>query len=61
MMLEYLGYVGEERRLEGIVARAVGEEQCTPDVGGSLGTRAVGDYVVGELERSLASSGSTTT
>ena len=53
MMLEHLGYVGEEERLEGIVARAVGEGQCTPDVGGSLGTRAVGDYVVGELERSL--------
>jgi 3-isopropylmalate dehydrogenase len=53
MMLEHLGYLGEEGRLEGIVARAVGEGQCTPDVGGSLGTSAVGDYVVGELQRSL--------
>jgi 3-isopropylmalate dehydrogenase len=53
MMLAHLGYAAEEARLEGIVARAVGEGHCTRDVGGSLGTRAVGDYVVGELEKSL--------
>ena len=39
----------EERRLEAIVARAVAEKKCTPDVGGTLGTRAVGDWVLGEL------------
>jgi 3-isopropylmalate dehydrogenase len=49
MMLGHLGWPDEERRLEHIVARAVAEKRCTPDVGGKLGTRAVGDWVVGEL------------
>jgi 3-isopropylmalate dehydrogenase len=51
MMLAHLGWPEEERRIEQIVARAVTERQCTPDVGGDLGTRAVGDWVVGELGR----------
>ncbi len=49
MMLAHLGWPEEERRLEGIVARAVAEGRCTPDVGGELGTTAVGDFVLGEL------------
>jgi 3-isopropylmalate dehydrogenase len=49
MMLSHLGWPEEERRLERLVARAVAEGQCTPDVGGELGTRAVGDWVLGEL------------
>jgi 3-isopropylmalate dehydrogenase len=49
MLLAHLGYPDEERRLETIVARAVAEKKCTRDVGGELGTRAVGDWVVGEL------------
>ena len=49
MMLAHLGWPEEERRLEAIVARALAEGKCTPDVGGELGTRAVGDWVVGEL------------
>ena len=49
MMLTHLGYVEEEARLEAIVARAVAEMKCTRDVGGELGTRAVGDWVMGEL------------
>jgi len=53
MMLSHLGYTGEDSRLEGIVARAVSEGRCTRDVGGSLGTHASGDFIVGELERSL--------
>ena len=53
MMLAHLGWPEEERRLEGIVARAVAEGQCTPDVGGELGTRAVGDHVLGELARAF--------
>ncbi len=54
MMLAHLGWPEEERRLEAIVARAIGEKQCTRDVGGALGTRAVGDWVVNELKRELA-------
>jgi 3-isopropylmalate dehydrogenase len=49
MMLAHLGWPEEEARLERLVARAVAEGRCTSDVGGSLGTRAVGDFIVGEL------------
>jgi 3-isopropylmalate dehydrogenase len=49
MMLSHLGWPDESRRLEQIVARAISEKKCTPDVGGVLGTRAVGDWVLGEL------------
>jgi len=49
MMLTQLGHPEEEKRLEGIVARAIAEKKCTKDVGGELGTRAVGDWVVNEL------------
>lgn len=54
MLLAHLGYPEEEGRLESIVTRAVTERMCTPDVGGTLGTRAVGDWVVSELARSFA-------
>jgi 3-isopropylmalate dehydrogenase len=54
MMLAHLGYPDEERRLEGIVARAIAEKKCTRDVGGELGTRAVGDWVLGELAHAFA-------
>jgi 3-isopropylmalate dehydrogenase len=54
MLLAHLGYPEEEARLEGLVARAISEGRCTRDVGGTLGTRAVGDFVVQELERALA-------
>ena len=53
MMLAHLGWPEEEKRLEGLVARAVTERRCTRDVGGELGTRAVGDWIVAELARSV--------
>jgi 3-isopropylmalate dehydrogenase len=53
MMLSYLGWPDEERRLERIATRAIAEKMCTPDVGGELGTRAVGDWVIGELRQSF--------
>ena len=53
MLLAHLGWPEEEARLERIVARAIAEKQCTRDVGGELGTRAVGDWVLGELARSF--------
>ena len=49
MMLGHLGYPEEEARLEAICAKAVETGNCTPDVGGKLGTRAVGDWVMREL------------
>ncbi len=49
MMLSHLGWPDEEARLERLVGRAIAERKCTRDVGGELGTRAVGDWVLGEL------------
>jgi 3-isopropylmalate dehydrogenase len=49
MMLEHLGYAGELARIESVVVRALAEGKCTRDVGGELGTKAVGDWVVAEL------------
>ena len=49
MMMTHLGFAGEEARLTDIARRAVEGGHCTADVGGKLGTRAVGDWVVSEL------------
>jgi 3-isopropylmalate dehydrogenase len=49
MMLAHLGWPEEERRLVEIVRRAIDERKCTRDVGGELGTRAVGDWVLAQL------------
>src|SRR5215472_15080380 len=51
MLLAHIGYPDVEGELEGIAARAVAQKQCTADVGGTLGTRAVGDWVLGELTK----------
>ena len=53
MMLTHLGFADEEARLEAIVSRAVSEKKCTRDVGGELGTRAVGDWVMNELAQAF--------
>jgi 3-isopropylmalate dehydrogenase len=53
MLLSHLGWPLEEQRLEGLVARAVAEKKCTPDVGGEFGTRAVGDWLMGELDHAF--------
>lgn len=49
MMLAHLGYAEEEARLEKICAKAVETGNCTPDVGGKLGTKAASDWVISEL------------
>jgi 3-isopropylmalate dehydrogenase len=51
MLLTHLGYPEAEAELEGIVARAIAEKHCTRDVGGTLGTKGVGDWVLGELRK----------
>lgn len=56
MMLSHLGWPEEEKRLERIVAQAVATRHCTSDVGGTLGTRAVGDWVLGKLAASFGGS-----
>jgi 3-isopropylmalate dehydrogenase len=51
MMLAHLGWPEEEARIESVCARAIAENKCTPDVGGALGTREVGDWVLTELTK----------
>ena len=51
MMLAHLGWPAEETRIEGICARAVEGGNCTPDVGGKLGTNAVAEWILGELRK----------
>jgi 3-isopropylmalate dehydrogenase len=49
MLATFLGWEGEEERLIEIVRRAIDEKKCTRDVGGELGTRAVGDWVLAQI------------
>lgn len=49
MMLAHLGWGEEEARIEAICAKAIETKNCTRDVGGTLGTRAVGDWVMAQL------------
>lgn len=53
MMLAHLGYPAEERRIERAVTKAIDARMCTRDVGGDLGTRAAGEWVRSEVERSF--------
>jgi 3-isopropylmalate dehydrogenase len=57
LLLAHLGWPDECVRLERIAAQAVAERKCTPDIGGELGTRAVGDWVLAELARRFAGGG----
>ncbi len=49
MMLTHLGHPDWEPRLHGAVRTALDRRKCTADVGGTLGTRATGDYICGQL------------
>ena len=49
MLLTHIGFPDEEPRLTDLVRRAIDERKCTRDVGGELGTRAVGEWLVGQL------------
>jgi 3-isopropylmalate dehydrogenase len=53
LMLETLGRGDEARAIEAAVEAAVAAGETTTDVGGSLGTREVGDAIVRRLERSM--------
>jgi 3-isopropylmalate dehydrogenase len=45
MMLEELGFLEESARVETVVAEAIHEGITTPDLGGSLGTREVAEWI----------------
>jgi 3-isopropylmalate dehydrogenase len=49
LMLEHLGWTDEARRLEDAVRWAVQEGRTTADIGGTLGTREVGDAIAQHL------------
>jgi len=46
MMLDYLGWAGEASAIQQAARAAVTGGHTTPDLGGKLGTRAVGDWVL---------------
>jgi 3-isopropylmalate dehydrogenase len=45
MMLNHLGLPGEAEKIEAAVLEAVRQKKTTVDIGGSLGTREVGEWV----------------
>ncbi len=45
LMLDYLGRTEQARLVERAVGQAVAANQTTSDIGGSLGTREVGDWI----------------
>jgi len=45
LMLDHLGYAREAARIEAAVRRSIEERRTTPDLGGELGTSAVGDWL----------------
>lgn len=51
MMLAHLGWPHEEKRIEDACRRAIETGNCTPDVGGTLGTNAVAAFLLEELRR----------
>jgi 3-isopropylmalate dehydrogenase len=50
MMLEYLGHPAESSIIENAVIAAIDANETTHDLGGTLGTRAAGEAVVGRLD-----------
>jgi 3-isopropylmalate dehydrogenase len=51
LMLEHLGLHDEARAVERAVQQAVAARQGTGDVGGTLGTRETGNYIVSAIRR----------
>ncbi len=49
MMLAHLGLAAEATRIERAILRAVREKKTTQDIGGQLGTRAVGEWIAENL------------
>jgi 3-isopropylmalate dehydrogenase len=53
LMLETLGQEGPARRIEAAVEAAVHAGETTKDIGGTLGTREVGDRIADRIRRSI--------
>ena len=50
LMLETLGATEEAAAIDRAVRQSVADDQVTPDIGGTLGTRQAGDYIAGILK-----------
>lgn len=58
MMLEYLGWSREANAINEVVGVAVREGKTTPDLGGSMSTQAVGDWLAERIaKQGLAGAG----
>ncbi|MHB8540575.1 MAG: isocitrate/isopropylmalate dehydrogenase family protein [Candidatus Acidiferrales bacterium] len=51
MMMEYLGWVREAGLIDAAVRSAIREGKTTADLGGSLGTREVGDWLAERISK----------
>ena len=49
MMLAHLGFTAAAHKIESAVLAAIRQKQTTPDIGGCLGTREVGDWIADHL------------
>jgi 3-isopropylmalate dehydrogenase len=49
MMLAHLGLTSEAQKIEAVVFEAVRQKKITQDLGGSLGTKEVGEWIVTKL------------
>jgi 3-isopropylmalate dehydrogenase len=54
MMFEYFGWSAEAKGIENAVRAALREEKTPPELGGTLGTRAVGDFIAERIAKSAA-------
>jgi 3-isopropylmalate dehydrogenase len=51
MMLDHLGWMDEAAAVNDAVREAIQQGQTTKDLGGSLGTREVGDWVANRIAK----------
>jgi 3-isopropylmalate dehydrogenase len=49
MMLRHMGFAKEADKIDAAVLEAVRQKKTTQDIGGSLGTREAGDWIVRRL------------
>jgi 3-isopropylmalate dehydrogenase len=49
LMLDHLGLTALARKIDAAILEAVRRKKLTPDVGGTLGTREVGDWIAGNV------------
>jgi len=54
LLLDQLGHADVAALVEGAVRRAIAHDRTTPDLGGSLGTDEVGDWICRELRETAA-------